>query len=166
MKNIGCCCQASEIAKLVINKCVDKQISLTNIKLQKLLIVMQGVMFASYHRPLFKEAMINASYGLGVKEVHEDFFQDIKFKDKYMSYVVPLDIEKEVIDKVLRQYGQKDSFELNKLPEMKKLHKVLENYKFNISNTAVKYIFESTFKDNIVVWGINLDNNTRNITTR
>lgn len=160
MKNIGCCCcLASEYAKLVINRCIDKGISLSNIKLQKLLIIMQGVMYACYNEPLFKQNITGASYGLALKEVNKDFLADFEFKEKYFTYIVPLDKEKKVIDEVLNIYGKLDVFELNNLPVMQQLYKILKNYDFKTSNTVEKCACESVFKDNIVVWEINLDKN-------
>lgn len=157
MKNIGCCCQASEYAKLVINSCIDKKISLSNIKLQKLLIIMQGVMYASYDKPLFKQSITGASYGLALKEVNNDFLGDFEFKEKYFTYIVPLNREEKVIDEVLNIYGKLDVFELNKIPVMQKLYKTLKNYDFNVPSTLEQWICKCVFKDNIVVWNINLD---------
>ena len=141
MKNIGCSCKASEIGKLVINKCVDRQIPLTNIKLQKLLIIMQGVMIASHNRILFKENLANSIYGLSIQEVSNDFSQDKNFVEKYMNYIVPLEKEVKIIDRVLTKYGHLDTFELKTLPEMQELYEILKNFNFKTSSAFEKIAF-------------------------
>ena len=157
MKNIGCRCLASEYGKVIINKCIKRQISLSNIKLQQLLIITQGVMLASYHKPIFTEQVTGASYGLLLKEVNKDFFGIFEFNEEYFAYVVPLDIEIQVIDKVLNRYGQLDPFQLKELPEMKKLYKTLQHFNFDVSSNMENCIFESVFKNNIVVYEVNLE---------
>lgn len=157
MINIGCRSQISEYAKLVINMCVDSYVSLSNIKLQKLLIIMQGVACASYGQALFQENISKTSYGLAYKEVNRDFLADFDFDEKYLTYITPLDREKKVMNEVLRTYGQLDEFTLNKLPVMQKLYVLLKNYDFNAPSDVEKCILESVFIDNLVVKQINLD---------
>lgn len=157
MKNIGCRCLASEYGKVIINESIKRQISLSNIKLQQLLIITQGVMLASYHKPIFKERVTGASYGPSLKEVNKDFFCDFDFNEEYFAYVVPLKIEIQVIDKVLNRYGQLNTFQLKELPEMKKLYKTLKHFNFDVSSNMENCIFESVFKNNIVVYEIKLE---------
>ncbi len=163
MKNIGCSCKASEIGKLVINKCIDRQIPLTNIKLQKLLIIMQGVMIASHNRILFKENLTNSIYGLSIQEVSNDFSQDKNFVEKYMNYIVPLEKEVKIIDRVLTKYGHLDSFELKTLPEMQELYEILKNFNFKTSSAFEKIAFASSFKDNILVWELGLEEKNQKV---
>lgn len=109
-------CKASEVGKIVINKCIDLNLSIDVQKLQKLLVLMQVECIQRSGKQLFKEDVRVWDCGVAIKEVDEDFrFQKNAFLVKHFEYINLLDIEEECVDYVLREYGHMNAFELNKL---------------------------------------------------
>ncbi len=46
-------CQASEKGKIVVNECLDRGYDIDTLKLEKLLILMHGIMLSAYGDPFF-----------------------------------------------------------------------------------------------------------------
>ena len=145
MKKIGFLCCASEIGKIVANQCIDKGIQLSTVKLQKLLIMMHGVYFATYNKPLFKEKVTLMKHGVAIKEVDKDFRYEILYNEKFQGYICLTEDQQKVVDEVIKIYGKCDSFELNKVPELVKLANFLDGFDApaSVVNGAIGAIFES-----------------------
>ena len=101
----------SEKAVVVANKCLEKGYQMSAIKLEQLLILIQGAMLSLYQRPYFTGNVIAHEHALVIKEVDRDFLLN-KFKEKMQVYVATLQIEEEVIDYIVEKYGNLDFFEL------------------------------------------------------
>ena len=109
-------CKASEVGKIVINKCIDLNLPIDVQKLQKLLVLMQVECIQRSGKQLFKEDIRVWDCGVAIKEVDEDFrFNKTAFKEKNQEYINLLDIEEASVDYILREYGEKNAFELNAL---------------------------------------------------
>ena len=132
------------------NKCIDKGVSLTTVKLQKLLIIAHGALLSAYGRPLFYEEVILMKHGVGIKEVDRAFRYEIKYDEKFEEYISLLDCQHVAMDAVIERYGKSDSFELSSLKSMKRVERFLKDGDFGtaITNGAIA----SAFEDNIVTW--------------
>lgn len=109
-------CKASEVGKIIVNKCLDLEIAINTVKLEKLLVICNVEMLRRYKKPLFNEKIIELAHGLGIKEVDMDFLKHgVLFKTKRNEYISLLDSENNVINKVISVYGRYSSFELNKI---------------------------------------------------
>lgn len=145
MRNMGICCEASEKGKIVINKCLDNNIEINTIKLEKLLILMHGKMLSMYKKPFFNEDVIATSHGLKIKEVDRDFIRyAVKCNEKIVEYICLLDSETEVMNLVLEKYGKYDVFELNEKKELQVLNKLIYDEKTQnvISNELIERVFD------------------------
>ncbi len=115
-KGLQIMCKASEVGKIVINKCIDLNLPIDVQKLQKLLVLMQVECIQRSGKQLFKEDIRVWDCGVAIKEVDEDFrFNKTAFKEKNQEYINLLDVEEACVDYILREYGEKNAFELNAL---------------------------------------------------
>lgn len=115
-------CKAAEVGKIVINKCLDKNIFINTQKLQKLLVLMQVECIRTSGKPLFKEDIREWKCGVAIKEVDEEFSnygQVITCKQE--EFISLLDAEEKSVNYVIDNYGDKDAFELNELPDNQKV---------------------------------------------
>lgn len=145
MRNIGLCCLASEKGKIVVNECLERKIEINTMKLEKLLIIMHGIMLQRYHRPLFNENVVATKYGLMIEEVTHDFLMySVKFDEKIVEYVCLLNAEEEVMNLVLNIYGEWDSFKLDKKKELRTLSELC--YAENMNNIVPNELIEKIFK--------------------
>ena len=116
-------CKASEVGKIVVNKCLARGIFLNTVKLEKLLVLMQLECLERSKKPLFTEdIVVFKGVGVVIPQVDRDFLVNaVEFTEEQTSYIVLLDKEKESIEYVLERYGHMDSFELESLYAIKKL---------------------------------------------
>ena len=63
------CCLASELGKHVSNYCMEKGYNMTTIKLEKLMVMADGVFLSLYGKPLFKEEVVVMNHGVGIKDL-------------------------------------------------------------------------------------------------
>lgn len=97
-------CEASEIAKIIINKCLDKRYDLDFVKLQQLLTLIQGTMLARYNRTFFPQDIYNLETPI-IIEVHKDILtQDINLEKTNTEYVFS-DEEELVVDEILKRFA-------------------------------------------------------------
>ena len=116
-KGYGIMCKASEVGKIVINKCIDLNLSIDVQKLQKLLVLMQVECIKLSGKPLFKEDVRIWNCGVAIKEVDEDFrFNENAFQNRHLVYINLLDAEEIAVSNIINQYGQMDAAQLNSLP--------------------------------------------------
>lgn len=92
-------CQASEFGKIIINICIDKDIFINTIKLEKLLIITQGIMLNRYNESLFKQPIIYGNcYGFGIPKVNEELiYGTLGFNEHLTAYYPLLDRQREVL---------------------------------------------------------------------
>lgn len=117
-------CKASEIGKIVINKCLKLDLDINTQKLQKLLVLIQIECIEQSGYPFFSEDIRIWDCGVAIKEVDEDFRANgTKFskEDKQKENLVLLDSEQKYIDTILEQYGNLTAIELNELPVIQKI---------------------------------------------
>lgn len=115
-------CLASEMGKIVVNKCLDKGIFINTQKLQKLLCLMQVECIRNTQKPLFKEPIHVWECGVVIKEVDEDFLLNaVEFKEKELEFILFLEEQEECVDRIIKMYGDLNSFEINNLPDIKKI---------------------------------------------
>lgn len=122
---------AIDVSRYIINKCHDMNISISNLKLQKLLYFAQGYSLAITGDPLFEEEVEPWDFGPVVPEVYrhykmyganeippvneyynidfdsDDFLKRVKFNDDIFSLS-----EKMIMDAIINQFGK---FTANKL---------------------------------------------------
>lgn len=115
-------CKAGEVAKIVINKCMDAGLFIDAQKLQKLLVLMQVDCIRKSGKPLFKEDVRIWDCGVAIKEV-DDEFRAIggPFTAKQTEYINLLEQEEKSVNTILDQFGTKDAIELNLLPTNQKV---------------------------------------------
>lgn len=126
--NRGILCKASELGKIVINICLQRGIAINTLKLEKLLIIMQGKMLSRYNESLFDEPITYRNNGgFMIPKVDKDFiYGAVSFKEQETEYLPLLDRQSEVMCEVLNGYGEYNVFELEKLYSFKKLRNMIE----------------------------------------
>jgi len=144
MRNMGICCIASEKGKKIVNKCIDNNIEINTLKLEKLLILVHGKMLSMYQKPFFNENVIATKHGLMIKEVDRDFIRYVfRCNEKLVEYICLLDDEEEVVNSVLREYTNRDGLDLNSVIELKVLSEICyeEGKKNIVPNELIKEVF-------------------------
>ena len=97
-------CEASKIAKIIINKCLDKGYNLDIIKLQQLLTLIQGTMLARHDRTFFPQDIYNLETPI-IIEVHKDILtQDINLEKNNTEYTMSAE-EESVVEEILERFG-------------------------------------------------------------
>ena len=144
MRNMGIHCSASEKGKRIINKCIDNNIEINTLKLEKLLILMHGKMLSMYQKPFFDEDVIATRHGLMIKEVDRDFIRyATRCNEKIKAYICLLDAETKVMNSVLKEYIDYDALDLNCVRELQVLSEICyEEGKENIvPNELIREVF-------------------------
>lgn len=115
-------CKASEIGKIVVNKCIEQGFEINTQKLQKLLVLIQIECIEQSGFPFFTEDVRIWECGVAIKEVDEDFRANgAGFFEPQQIQVVLLKSEEQYIDEILQKHGQKTAAEINKLPQIQKV---------------------------------------------
>ncbi len=130
--------KAGEVGKIVVNKCLKKGISINTIKLEKLLVLMQIECIKLSKKPLFKEDIEVWDCGPMIMQVDREFIGGaIEITEPYDEYIALLDAENMAVNNILRMYGEKDAFQLNKVSSMKKLCEMVENCENKVFNCNI-----------------------------
>ena len=115
-------CKAGEVAKIVVNKCIDRDFAVNTQKLQKLLVLMQVDCIRRSGKPLFKEDIRIWDCGVAIKEVDDEFSDYAEgFSEKQEEFITLLEAEAASVDYILNSYGKLDAFELSQQPDNKKV---------------------------------------------
>jgi len=133
---------ASEKAVVVANKCLEKGYQMSAIKLEQLLILIQGAMLSLHQRPYFEGNILALEHALIIKEVDRDFLLN-EFKEKMQVYVATLQIEEEIIDYIVEKYGNLDFFELKNTKTLNFLRETFskEGEQSIVPNEAIEKVF-------------------------
>lgn len=111
-------CRACEIGKIVVNRCLQREMSINTQKLQKLLVLMQGVYLAhpdnEQKEPFFEESIYLNSNGFIIEEV-DTLFKPyaVTFNEPLTEYISLVDTKSKVVDLVLNRYGNCTTLEIN-----------------------------------------------------
>lgn len=109
-------CKASEIGKIIVNKCLDRGIEINTQKLHKLLVLAQIECIKDSKFPFFSENIEVWDCGVVIREVDEDFRQyGVRFYEHLDEKIILLYSEIEYIDNVINQYGDLTTEKLNQL---------------------------------------------------
>lgn len=121
-------CEASEKGKVVVNHCLNKGCRINTLKLEKLLIIIHGMMLAHHKKPFFKNSIVPTKNGLRIPEVDRDFIINvISFDKKFDEQIAFLDREWEMTEYIINTYGKMDTFELDTEFGLKQLNNKLLN---------------------------------------
>ncbi len=137
-------CKACELGKVVVNRCLRKGYDIDTAKLQKLLVLMQGVHLARYNQELFPENVIMWPCGVAIKEVDVQFRSfSTGFKEELEIFIAVLDSENDVINYVIDKYGMKDVFELRQDPKLSALVIDYDDTRINeiIDSATIRKVF-------------------------
>lgn len=112
-------CKIVHVAVEIVNTCIDKHISIDYFKVQKLAYLCQCRHLFKYHVPLAPEQVWNWSCGAGFKEIYR-FFNELNLTSGNITNRINkethlLFFEKETVNEVLSQYGEKDFTSLTHL---------------------------------------------------
>lgn len=142
MVDMGVLCGASEKGKIVVNRCLDKGYYINTWKLEKLLIIIHGIMLSKYGKPFFTEKITAEEHGLMIPQVDSDFIINaIAFKEKVIEYISLLEKEEETLNYVVDTYGKLDAFEIeNQRKEFKVLKDICSNQNIDTMNKPNKEI--------------------------
>lgn len=139
-------CMSTELGKIVANKCLDKNIPLNTLKLEKLLILMQVEYIRKTEKAFFQETIIVSNqHNTRIKEVEEDFLpyainmEMISSDTRFCEYINLLMKQEEVVETIINKYGNIDAFDLEKTPDIQLMHKISEE--LNTQNIQPPLIF-------------------------
>lgn len=160
MVNNGILCLASEKAKIVVNKCLDKGIDINTFKLEELLIFIHTATLVKLNRPFFNQNVIATEQGLIIKEIEEDFKPYvIKFKDKFTEYISLLDDEEEIVNDVIERYRNLKTIGIDIKDKFELLNKMY--YQNSDSNIVTNEMIQGEFAEEDL-FGIYCNNDKRN----
>ena len=115
-----------EKGKLVVNRCFDRGYQINTLKLEKLLLLMNVYMMASYQKSFFESPIESSKNGLRIPIIYKSFKEfGEKFDQKIVEYISLLDLEDIAVENVLDGYGQMDVFELDNLKCLKEMNNIL-----------------------------------------
>lgn len=115
-------CKVCEIGKYVVNKCLARNIFINTQKLEKLLVVMQIEHMVRVKKELFPENILIRKCGVVIKEVDEGFVNyALGFEKELEPFIILLEEQQNTIERVLEQYGNLSTYEINELPEVQYL---------------------------------------------
>jgi len=115
-------CLAGEIGKIVVNKCLERNIFINTQKLQKLLVLMQIEHMQRVKTALFPQDILVWDCGVVIEEVDQGFIQyAIEFKEKQIEYITLLEEQEKTVEHVLNIYGDMDAFDINELSAIQSL---------------------------------------------
>lgn len=115
-------CKAAEVGKIVVNRCLNRGLSIDVQKLQKLLVLMQIECIKRSGKPLFREDIRIWDCGVAIKEVDEEFRNTgFAFINHQVEYINLLEHEDKSVDLILEMYGNKNALELSALPTNQKV---------------------------------------------
>ena len=115
-------CMAGEIGKIVVNKCLARNIFINTQKLQKLLVLMQIEHMKRVKTALFPQDILVWDCGVVIEEVDQGFIQyAIEFTEKQTEYISLLQEQEKTVEYVLKIYGDMDVFDINELPAIHSL---------------------------------------------
>ena len=115
-------CMAGEIGKIVVNKCLGRNIFINTQKLQKLLVLMQIEHMQRVKTALFPQDILVWDCGVVIEEVDQGFIQyAIEFKEKQIEYITLLEEQEKTVEHVLNIYGDMDVFDINELSAIQAL---------------------------------------------
>ena len=134
--------EASEKGVIVANKCIEKGIQLSAIKLELLLILMHGRMLSKYQKPFFRQNVVAGKQVLMIKEVDRNFILN-KFDERMQEYLVLLLKEEEVMNDIIEVYGSLDFFEMIKRKDLTFLRELC--YKEGELNIVPNELIEKVF---------------------
>lgn len=142
---------ANLIGRSVVNKCLERGYKINTLKLEKLLIVMQGATLAGTGKPMFQEAIIpSETGGLRIREIYEEFIAGSAGFDKEVDeWIVLLDRQESVVDSVLNKCGKLDAFDITTKYGLDKLNAQLLQDGItdkNIINGMLMGMFEKRVK--------------------
>lgn len=138
-------CKACELAKYTINECLDRNLKIDTPKVQKLLVLMQGIHLYRYGKYMFREKVEIWECGVAIREVHKAFKQYIfGINERQNCYIMLLDDEEEVLNEVLDTFGTMDVFEISQDPRLKKLVErfYVENQAVEVPNEEIRKAFK------------------------
>lgn len=154
ISNGKCLSEVSEKGKVVINRAIDKGYEIGTCKLKQLLIIMQGMMLLKYNTPFFRQNIISLGNTLltieNLDELDEFLVGSISFEEKIQEYIILLDRDNYIINKVLDKYGKYDVFELLNQPELQQLIKFCTKKNKSrciIPNELIKDIFKDYYSE-------------------
>jgi len=107
---------AVDVAYYMLKLAADKGLEMTNLKLQKLVYIAHGYMWALANKPLIDEAPQAWKYGPVIHSVYGQFRKYVDQRIQIDTSKIPEDLlddkEKEVIEAVLDTYGQESAIDL------------------------------------------------------
>lgn len=139
-------CKVCELGKIVVNICIGNKWGIDTAKLQKLLVLMHGHYLVKYDEPLFPENVVIWNCGVAIEEVDKQFREFAGgFSEIMPAQLAVIRAEEDVINDVLRQYGDKDVFEINEDKRLKYLRETYyqPNKSVRLDNNEIKRVFES-----------------------
>jgi len=134
-------CKASETAKILINKSLDRGYDIDIIKLQQLLTLIQGTMLARYNKIFFPEDIYCLEFTI-IKEVHHDILSKQIILEKTNTDYVLSDEEKSIVDEILDRFGIYNHDTLKTTFVLSVLDKLYFNKEIIIPLDYLKIVFD------------------------
>lgn len=143
--------EATEKSKIIVNKCLEQGYDIGAAKADKLLILTHGIMLSKYQKPLFNQNVVAEKCGPIVREVERELLlleieQDnnvFEFYNKLPQYICLLQREEEVINEILKKYGNCDLVEIMNDKRLTVLKELC--YKDDSSNIIPNKLIEKVF---------------------
>ena len=99
-------CEASEKAKVIVNKCLEKGYNIDISKLEQLLVLIQGATLARHNRNFFNQSIIATEDGLMIREVERDFSSyAFCFEEPLEENIILLENEQVIADNIVERFG-------------------------------------------------------------
>ncbi len=139
-------CEVSEKAVCIVNKCLDKNISINTSKLHQLVILIHGTMLSKYQKSFFTENVYATDIRLVVKELEQDCLMGkISFEERMPEYICLFQKEEQVIDAILEKYADVDFLEIGKEKVLRQLREFCYDEENKTIGLVPNELIEKTF---------------------
>ena len=117
---------AVPIGEVIVNECLDRNLSINTSKLMKLLYYMQKLHLQKYNDTMFNDEIRVTANGPHIDRVDNYFINGrLGFKEKLERRIILMDSHKDVANGVLEKYGKLTPTELMKLSQEDELFKAI-----------------------------------------
>ena len=102
---------AEDIACYVINRCLEKDVDITNLKLQELMYLIQGIYFLMTHKRLIDDDFYTCIFGPRIPTVHDKFPIVITLFEQEEPACISCKA-REIINTVIERYAHMEIWKL------------------------------------------------------
>ena len=144
-KKIEASCNAIDIAKTLVNRCIMRGYKIYSAKLERMMIIAYGEYLVKTGKRLFEEKIRINKSGIMIKEIHEKYGDYYDFTKYFNDDKVYLYSEERILRNIVDEYGPESFKYIDSDPRIKAL-KEFKRINRIISDKDIMEVFTSVSK--------------------